>query len=143
MLLSSISFLPFLVALFGGEQPSEQVSVSRLTVRNEVILRVPVVRPRFRAPVRWVEKKGPKCIGSEELVAAALVKDNSIDFLLRDRRRIRAEMDDDCPALDFYDGFYLQPQDSRLCARRDEIRSRMGASCRIERFRTMVRKRAD
>lgn len=138
MFLSSISFLPFVMALLGSGQPEGRVTVSRLTVENEVILRVPVIRPRFRAPIRWVEKKGPKCIGSGELLAAALAADNSIDFLLRDRRRVRAEMDSDCPALDFYDGFYLQSEDEKVCARRDEIRSRMGGSCRIERFRTMV-----
>ena len=141
MFLSSVSFLPILMALFGSGQPASHASVTTLTVRNEVIMRVPVIRPR-RVPIRWMEKKGPKCIAREELMAAALGPENSIDFLLRDRRRIRARIDDDCPALDFYDGFYLLPEDERVCARRDEIRNRMGTSCRIERFRTMVPKLA-
>jgi hypothetical protein len=51
---------------------------------------------------------------------------------------VRAMVDDDCTALDFYDGFYVQPKDDRLCVRRDEIRSRMGASCRIEKFRSLT-----
>ena len=100
--------------------------------------RVPVVRPHIAWTVRWVEKKGPKCIRGTSVVAAALADENSIDFLMRDRRRIRAKMDSDCPALDFYGGFYLQPEDDRICARREEIRNRMGASCRIDRFRVMV-----
>ena len=54
-----------------------------------------------------------------------------------DRSRVRAKIDDDCPAIDFYGGFYLQPEDDRVCAKRDEIRSRMGGSCRIERFRSL------
>jgi hypothetical protein len=63
---------------------------------------------------------------------------SSVDFVLRDRSRVRAMIDDDCSALDFYDGFYVQPDDDRLCVRRDEIRSRMGASCKIEKFRALV-----
>ena len=65
---------------------------------------------------------------------------SSVDFVLRDRRRVRAELDSDCPALDFYGGFYVQPDDDRICARRDVIRSRMGGICRIERFRRLVPK---
>ena len=63
---------------------------------------------------------------------------SSIDFVLRDRRRFRAIMDSECPALDFYGGFYLQPDDERICAKREIVRSRVGGSCRIERFRTLV-----
>jgi hypothetical protein len=62
----------------------------------------------------------------------------SIDFVLRDRSRIRAVMDDECPALDFYKGFYLQPDDARICAKRETIQNRVGASCRITRFRRLV-----
>lgn len=137
MILLSQSFLLWLYALVGA-QSQQPVAVSRLVVRDEIIIRVPVVRPRQRLPIRWIEKKGPKCIGAGQLAAAALAEDNSIDFLLRDRRRIRAKIDRDCPTLDFYGGFYLQPEDERVCARRDEIRNRMGQSCRIERFRLMV-----
>jgi hypothetical protein len=103
-----------------------------------VIMRVPLVRPRMRRPVSWEERKGPKCIEGDQVVAAALAGERSIDFLLRDRSRIRAKMDDSCPTLDFYGSFYLQPRDQRICARRDEIRSRMGQTCRIARFRRMV-----
>ena len=123
--------------LFGTQAPAT-ATVSRIVVRDEIVMRVRVVRPRIALPVRWVEKKGPKCIRSESVVAVALADESSIDFLLRDRRRIRAKMDSQCPTLDFYGDLYLQPEDDRICARREEIRSRMGGSCRIERFRTMV-----
>ena len=61
---------------------------------------------------------------------ALLSGPRSVDFVLADRSRVRAEFDEDCPALDFYGGFYLQPEDDRLCAKRDAIHSRMGGSCR-------------
>ena len=117
------------------------VTVSRLVVQQEVILRVPVVRPRQLRPLRWVEKKGPKCVGSNQIVAAVLADQQSIDFLLRDRTRLRAELDNDCPTLDFYGSFYIEaPRDERICAKREEIKSRIGGSCRIERFRKLVPK---
>ena len=137
MILTGFSLLPTLFALFGA-QPPVGAAVSRVLVRDEWVMRVRVVRPRAAWPVRWVEKKGPKCIRSSSVIAVALADESSIDFLLRDRRRIRAKMDSECPTLDFYGDLYLQPEDDRICARREEIRSRMGGSCRIERFRTMV-----
>jgi len=130
--------LPTLFALFGA-QPPVTATVSRLVVRDEVVMRVPVVRPRIAWPVRWVEKRGPRCIRSTSVIAAALADESSVDFLLRDRRRIRAKMDSECPTLDFYGGFYLQPEDDRICAQREEIRNRRGDTCRIQRFRTMGR----
>jgi len=138
-MIASLSLLTWLASLVGipGVGP---VTVSRMVVHQEVILRVPVVRPRFARSLKWVEKKGPKCIGSNQIVAAALADERSIDFLLRDRTRIRAKMDDDCPTLDFYGNFYIQPKDERICAKREEIRSRIGGSCQIERFRRMVPK---
>ena len=137
MILTGFSLLPALFALFGIQAPAT-ATVSRIVVRDEIVMRVRVIRPRITLPVRWVEKKGPKCIRSESVVAVALADESSIDFLLRDRRRIRAKMDSQCPTLDFYGDLYLQPEDDRICARREEVRSRMGGSCRIERFRTMV-----
>jgi hypothetical protein len=57
--------------------------------------------------------------------------------VLASARRVRAEFDEDCPALDFYGGFYLRPEDARVCAGRDAIHSRMGGSCTIERFKLL------
>ena len=62
---------------------------------------------------------------------------SSVDFIMRDRSRLRARLESNCLALDFYDGFYVQPEDHRLCMRRDVIRSRIGGECRIERFRLL------
>lgn len=135
-MLLSLSLLSWLAAVAGVET-FQPVAVSRLVVQQELILRVPVIRPRAR-PVTWKEKKGPRCIASGQIVAAALADQRSIDFLLTDRTRMRARMDDDCPTLDFYGNFYIQPEDDKVCAKRDEIRSRIGGSCRIEKFRRMV-----
>ena len=71
---------------------------------------------------------------------ASLSGSEQVDFILSDRARMRAQFDENCPALDFYSGFYLQLEDDRLCAHRDAIHSRIGTSCTIERFRQLVPK---
>ena len=110
--------------------------VRSLVVEDQIILRVPV-RPSPRR-IEWVERKGPQCIPSAAIRGAFLSDTDHVDFLLSGRRLLRAELSDDCPALDFYEGFYLNSQDQRICADRDAIRSRVGATCRIERFRRLV-----
>lgn len=134
--LTFLSLIPAMFSLAGEPQP--EPVVRRVVIQDEVIFRIPV-RPRPLKRFQWEEKKGPKCIAADRIAGAMLSGPASIDFLLRDRTRVRAEMDNECPALDFYDGFYLQPDDERICAKRETIRNRVGASCRIERFRTLVR----
>jgi hypothetical protein len=132
------NLLPLLFGLFGAQPSEVGQSVTRLIVQDEVILRVPV-QPRPLLPqFEWVEKKGPKCVPVADIQRALLSGSEQVDFNLTDRARIRAQFDEDCPALDFYGGFYLQLQDDRLCARRDAIHSRIGTSCTIERFKQLV-----
>jgi hypothetical protein len=132
--------LPLLFGLFGAQPGEVGQVVTRLIVQDEVILRVPV-QPRPLLPqFEWVEKKGPKCVPVADIQRALLSGSEQVDFILADRGRIRAQFDEDCPALDFYGGFYLQLQDDRLCARRDAIHSRIGTSCTIERFKQLVPK---
>ena len=136
-----LTFLGLIPTLFGmagqASQSSQQQGVRRVVIHDEVIISIPI-RPRARQNIEWIEKKGPKCISTARIAGASWSGPSSIDFLLRDRSRVRAVMDNECPALDFYKGFYLQPDDERICAKRETIRNRVGASCRIERFRTLV-----
>jgi hypothetical protein len=135
-----IKLLPLLVGLLGGSPGTVGQTVTRLIIQDEVILRVPV-QPRPILPeFNWVEKKGPKCIPAGAIQRALLSGSEQVDFVLADRTRIRAQFDEDCPALDFYNGFYLTPEDGKVCAKRDGIHSRIGRSCRIERFRRLVPK---
>ncbi|MEO5808495.1 MAG: hypothetical protein ABIR51_00185 [Sphingomicrobium sp.] len=130
----------WLAALTGPGDTKQLLPVRRVVIQDTLILRIPVRPIPPRLPFEWVERKGPKCLASRTIAGAFLSGPASIDFLMADRTRVRAEIDDDCPAIDFYGGFYLQSNDERICAKRDEIRSRMGGSCRIERFRTLEAK---
>jgi hypothetical protein len=134
------SVLPLLLGLFGAQPGAVGQSVTRLIVQDEVILRVPVQRRPLLPQFEWIEKKGPKCVPVADIQRALLSGSEQVDFVLADRSRIRAQFGEGCPALDFYAGFYLQPQDERLCAGRDAVHSRIGGSCTIERFRTLVPK---
>ena len=138
--MTPLTFLTLLPVLLGmlAAQPANVGTVTRLVIQDEVILRVPV-QPRPLMPqIEWIERKGPKCVPVAAIQRASLQGSGEVDFILADRTRVRAKFDEDCPALDFYGGFYLQPQDERLCADRDAVHSRMGGSCTIDKFRLLV-----
>ena len=139
MILTGLAGL--LSALLGGsEAPPAPPETARVTtIEERLIIRIPVA-PRPRIRIRWDEEKGPKCLPAEGIARAFLSGPDSVDFLMRGRQLIRARLDSDCEGLDFYGQLYLQPEDRRICARRDLIRSRVGGSCRIEKFRTLVPK---
>jgi hypothetical protein len=133
-------FVPLLLGVFAVQPGLVGQSVTRMVEQDEIILRVPVQPRPLQPQFEWHEKKGPKCVPVAEIRRALLSGPEQVDLILANKRRIRAHLEEDCPALDFYGGFYLQLQDDRLCAGRDMIRSRMGGSCTIERFRMLVPK---
>lgn len=135
--------------VMAGADMAEPTRQSRRTliVREQVVIRVPL-RPVRALPVPhrmtdWKENRGPRCIDRAAIGGAALSGSNSIDLILRDRTRLRAELESSCPALDYYDSFFMRPTaDGRICADRDAIHSRVGGECGIERFRKLTPKRA-
>jgi len=119
--------------LAGGGEP---VLLAQLTVRQQVIIRVPA-RPARVEPMRWREKGGPKCIPAGAL-AGAQVSREGVDLLLKGGARVRAKLQR-CPPLDYYSGFYIRPGlDGLVCQDRDTIRVRSGGSCEIDVFKSLV-----
>lgn len=114
----------------------------QMVFKRQVIVRTVRVRPTrasAAAPVMWREARRVQCVPVKAIAGAALLGQDSVDFVLKDRRRIRARLDAACPALDYYQGFYLTPgEDGMLCAARDFVRSRMGRECGIQRLRLLV-----
>jgi hypothetical protein len=129
--------------------PGRQVMRS-VTVRQRVIIRVPAM-PVSRAslaptpalpPIVWVEREAPQCVAVSDLSAASILRPDSVDLVLNGGKRLRAQLGNACPALDFYSGVYLKrTSDGMLCADRDAFRSRSGGECRIEGFRRLVPRR--
>jgi hypothetical protein len=130
-----LTLVPMLFAV-GFASPGDGPRVRSLVVENEIILRIPV-QPLPRE-LEWVERNGPKCISTGIIRGAFLSRGDHVDMLLTGRRMLRARFSADCPALDFYEGFYLSSEDEQICAGRDAIRSRMGATCRIDSFSRLM-----
>ena len=128
-----------LLALFAAQAgaPATQ-TITRRVIEQTVIWRVPLQPRPMMAQIEWIERAGPKCIPVARIRRALLSGPEHVDFVFARGGRIRAQFDEDCPALDFYGNFYLQPQDGRLCAGRDAVRSRLGESCTIGSFRQLV-----
>jgi hypothetical protein len=113
-----------------------------ITVRQQFIIRVPRgaqrVVPAGSSLIQWRESRGPRCLQATSIMGATLLGQNSVDLILRDNSRVRARLENRCPALDYYRGFYVNAtQDGRICADRDAIRSRAGGSCTIDQFRVL------
>ena len=88
--------------------------------------------------IRWEEHHGPRCIAWSQIAGAGLLSQDSVDLVFRDATRVRARLERHCPALDYYNGFYMAATpDGLICADRDSIRARTGGECRIDRFRSL------
>lgn len=124
--------------------------VAQLVIRQRVMVRVRRPDPP-RAPtplaatakaVRWVEKKGPKCLPLDGFAGAMILQPDAVDLVAYSGARYRVRLDDDCPSLDFYSGFYFKPtSDGKICADRDALRSRSGRMCGIDAFRRLAARR--
>jgi len=148
LLSRSVSILlvaPLLVSAQAPDWAGDQLA--QLTIHERLIIRIPHVSPsRASAVARatpiaplWREKKGPHCVEMKSLTGAAIGGEGEVDLIVEGTRRVRAQLDEECPALMFSSGFYLKPtKDGKICAGRDVIRSRTGARCAIERFRRLV-----
>lgn len=127
----------------------ERVELAQLVIRQRIVIRIPRVLggparpPRSEPrPLRWAEKKGPKCVPASTLVGVVVDNPASVDLMMIDGTRMRARLDDNCPALDFYTGVYIkQSEDGLVCADRDSIRARSGSVCEIEGFKRLELKR--
>jgi hypothetical protein len=122
-------------------QPVQPLQLAQVVVRERIIVRVPVRRGAAREVAQridWHEAGGPNCVPARSIAGAAMLSQRSVDLVMRNTRRLRAMLDESCPALDFYRGFYISPNpDGMICAGRDLIRSRMGGECGIDSFRSL------
>ena len=125
-------------------------------VRIEQSLRIriapqgPVAAPRLRPdmlvgiPQRaigtdFVERRMGRCLPVSSIAGVQPSGKNELILYLRDRRIVRAELERECRARDFYSGFYLsRNEDGRLCVDRDMLQSRSGAHCKLSEMRQLV-----
>lgn len=132
---------PATAAVDAGPRPATEIQIAQMMIQQRIIIRVPAMAPPSDPPrpIKWKEVKGPKCVPLNQLAGAAITQNDSVDLFLRGGTRLRARLDDDCPALDYYSGFYIRPtDDGQVCQKRDMLHTRSGGQCRVERFRTLV-----
>ena len=129
--------------MFASAQQGPPPAQDTLIVRHrQIIIRVPSgirqVAPAGASLIKWRERRGPSCISATRLIGATLLRQNSVDLIMRDNSRVRAQLQRNCPALDYYRGFYINAtEDGRICADRDSIHSRAGGECQIDAFRSL------
>lgn len=64
---------------------------------------------------------------------------NRLLLFMRDRRILSAVLERACSPRAYYAGFYVErSDDGQLCANRDLLQSRAGASCRVAQFNRLV-----
>jgi len=131
--------------------PERPLVYAQVRIEKRVIIRVPRRRPTPLTPMTdfleestqttYREKKIGKCLPMNNILGVQMFADRSLDLVTRDRKRIRAQLEDKCQARSFYSGFYVEKtSDGKMCAGRDILHSRTGAKCEIERFRELVPK---
>lgn len=114
------------------------VELAQLTFRSRVVVRVQT-STTVLAPAQLREKKGPRCVAIENILAAGVLARSSVDLVLRGGYRLRARFAASCPGLNYYSGFYVVPSaDGQLCADRDVVRDRAGGECAIDKLRKLV-----
>jgi len=89
--------------------------------------------------VRLRERKMASCMPVAGIAGVKPMDDSRLMLFMRDRRIVGANLAKTCSARDFYLGFYVsQTSDGQLCVGRDQIHSRAGTTCVIERVRELV-----
>lgn len=93
-----------------------------------------------RAPsTKMVERKVGKCVPLKDIAAFQTGSGNKLVLYMRDRRVMTLNLEKSCRSRDFYSGFYVEPRkDGKLCVDRDELQSRSGAKCEVDRMRQLV-----
>lgn len=128
-----------------GEAAPPRLQFAQMTIRRSIIMRVPLhpERPVPRPPqTEWIEKGGERCISIDDLAGAEISSSSSIDLVYRGGTRWRVKLREECPALGYYQGFYLRPgADRQLCVKRDVIHPRSGGECEISALKRLKAKR--
>ena len=117
----------------------DQIHYTQVIVRERLIVRVPRTPPPPTSPIRWKERKGPRCIAAQDLAGALPGDGGAVDIVLNGGKRVRVRLSRTCRQIDYYATFYIRPgTDGQICAGRDPIRTRAGGTCEIERFRALT-----
>lgn len=134
-----------LLAAVGGAAPTiDGTEYAQMMIQQRVVVRIPLAPAQAapEAPLRWVEKKGPKCVRLSNLAGFVVRGPQVVDLFVRGGSRVRTRLEKQCTGVDLGYGFYVKPNaDGRICANRDTLHARSGGQCEVERFTTLVPER--
>lgn len=137
---------PFRIVEEARRPPVQQ----QVRIEQRVIIRIapssPAARermlaalPRRSSETKFRERKLDGCIDVEAIAGVAPAEQNRLLLFMRDRRILTAALERACNPQDYYSGFYVERNDDgQICARRDRLQSRAGASCQVSQLNRLV-----
>jgi len=85
------------------------------------------------------ERKMGKCVPIDGVAGVQIAQTNKLVLYMRDSRVVSAGLDKGCNARDYYSGFYVaRSSDGMICAGRDKLQARNGASCKLGKLHQLV-----
>ena len=131
-------------AFYSGQSAGQVRIEQRVTIRispyrqsNRNSLLAPL--PQRGMASTYEERSMERCVPMSSISGVQTGTGNRLLLFLRDDRIVSINLERACRARDFYSGFYIErSEDGRLCVGRDELQSRSGAKCEIERMRQLV-----
>jgi hypothetical protein len=134
------------------QQARRPQEFGQVRIEQRVIIRISpssaAARARMMADLRrgggsrvsYEEQKLRGCIAISEIAGVQpSPEQNRLLLFMRDRRILSAALERACNARDYYSGFYIErSDDGQLCARRDLLQSRAGASCKVAQLNRLV-----
>ncbi|MHA7818635.1 MAG: hypothetical protein ACX930_03190 [Erythrobacter sp.] len=131
-------------AFYGGQNARQVRIEQRVTIRitpqrqsnrNSLLARLP---PRGLSTT-FEEVEMERCVPMSGISGVQTGTGNRLLLFLQDERIVSINLERTCRARDFYSGFYIErSEDGQLCVGRDELLSRSGAKCEVERMRQLV-----
>ena len=92
-----------------------------------------------RAAPRLVERRMDQCVPVGAIEAVQPDGPSRLLLFMRDQRIVSAALEKGCNARDYYSGFLIdRTADGQICATRDKLQSRTGASCTMDKLRQLV-----
>jgi len=124
----------------------------QVRIEQRVIIRIspssPAAREQMLADLTrrgtsrtsYEEEKFNGCIAIAGIAGVQpALQQNRLLLFMRDRRILSAALERACNARDYYSGFYIErSEDGQLCAKRDLLQSRAGASCKVAQLNRLV-----
>lgn len=83
----------------------------------------------------WHVGRPVKCIDVHDISGAIVIDPRTVDVFVKSGQRWRIRFANSCSQLSYYGGFYYQPtKPGQICARRDQLISRAGGGCQVQRI---------